>query len=71
MKAMLLVGVILVGLGIAALLGVLDFSQKKEVLRIGGLEASVQDRQAIPQWAGIAAIVLGGVLVVGGLSRKR
>ena len=71
MKAMLIVGVVLVGLGVAALLGVLDFTQKKEVLRIGGLEASVEERQAIPQWAGIAAIVLGGVLVAGGMSKRR
>jgi hypothetical protein len=72
MKAVImLVGVLLLGFGIASMLGLLEFTEKKEVLKIGGLEASVERERSLPPWIGIAAIVAGTALVVGGALRKR
>ena len=33
--------------------------------------AHVQEKQPVPQWAGIAGLVVGGLLVLGGALRKR
>ncbi|HET9485443.1 MAG TPA: hypothetical protein VFO79_15890 [Xanthomonadales bacterium] len=66
----LIVGVLLVAFGIASLLGMLEFTDRKEVLKIGEFEASVERQRTIPQWAGIASIVAGVVLVVVGATRR-
>ncbi len=71
MRVLMIVGVVLLGLGIASLLGLLEFSERKEVLKIGEFEASVERKRDIPQWAGIVAIVVGTALVVAGATRKR
>jgi len=46
------------------------FSYTKEThdMNIGPIEMSVKERQSvnIPIWAGVGAIVLGGVLLLGG-----
>ena len=72
MKAVMLVaGVLLLGLGIASTLGLLEFTERKEVLKIGEFEASVERQRSLPPWAGIVAIVAGTALVVAGAMRKR
>jgi TRAP-type C4-dicarboxylate transport system permease small subunit len=57
-------------LTVAGLLGLAygGFSYTKEThdTRIGPLELSVKDRERVnvPMWAGVAAVVAGGVLLV-------
>jgi hypothetical protein len=70
MRGMLIAGVILIGLGVAALMGMLNFTERKEVLKIGDLKATVADEKTVPQWLGIVAIVAGLGLAIGG-ARKR
>lgn len=64
-----IVGLILIVAGIAAL-GMGDFSFTKEThqLKIGPVELSVKQKQEVdfPIWAGVAAIVVGGALLVFG-----
>ena len=69
------IGLIIAGLLIAAvsvgvLMGKFQYTQDKEVLKIGDLSAKVQQQQSAPQWLGIAGLVLGGVLVLGGALKK-
>lgn len=71
MRILVIVGVILVGLGVAAFMGVLEFPRKKEVLSIGEFKASVEETVSVPPWVGVLAMVLGAGLVAGGLTRKR
>ena len=71
MRILVIIGVIVAGLGVAALLGVLDLSTQKEVISIGDFKASVEESRRIPQWVGIVAIVVGVGLVAGGLTKKR
>ena len=68
--ALIVAGVIVAGLGIAAIMGKFQYSQNKEVVQLGGLSVKAQEQETVPQWAGIIAIVVGGALVVGGLARK-
>ena len=67
----------LIGLGFL-ILGVLglvygDFTYTKETQRkkLGPLEFEVKDRERVhvPIWAGIGAVVVGGVLIVAGKKR--
>ncbi|MES2246758.1 MAG: hypothetical protein V4645_05740 [Pseudomonadota bacterium] len=69
MNATRIVGILLVVAGIAGL-GLGDFSFTKEThqAKLGPLEFSVKEKQTvnIPAWAGVAAIVVGGALLLGG-----
>jgi len=67
MKAGLIVGVILILAGIYVAAGQASYKTDREVLKIGGLEASVKESHLVPQWAGAIAIVVGGVLVFAGM----
>ena len=67
MKAGLIVGVILVLAGIYVAAGQASYKSDREVLKIGGLEASIKESRVVPSWAGAIAIVAGGVLVFAGL----
>ncbi|MBR8652708.1 hypothetical protein KDH83_05205 [Achromobacter sp. Marseille-Q0513] len=67
MKLSTIIGAVLIVLGVAAL-AYKGFNYKSEetVLQIGSVKATAETEKsvAIPSWAGIAAIVVG-VLVVG------
>lgn len=67
---LIIAGVIIAALGIAGITGALHFKQDKEVARIGDLSAKTEETRGVPQWVGIAAIVIGGVLLIGGATRK-
>ena len=69
---LILAGLIVAGLGVGALLGKFQYTQNKEVLKVGDVfSAQVQEQKTVPQWAGIAGLVGGGLLVLGGALRKR
>lgn len=67
MKAPLIVGVFFIAAGIYIVAGQASYKSDREVLKIGGLEASVKESHLVPQWAGAIAIVVGGVLVFAGM----
>lgn len=67
MKAGVIVGIILIAAGIYVVAGQGSYNRNREVLKIGGLEASVQESRLIPPWTGAIAIAVGGVLVFAGL----
>ncbi len=67
---LIIAGLLIAALGVGVLMGKLQYTQNKEVLKIGDLSAKVQEQQPAPQWLGIAGLVLGGVLVLGGALRK-
>ena len=67
MKTLNIVAVALIvagGLGLAY--GQFSFTKETQEARIGPLELTVQDRETvnIPQWASIAAIVAGALLII-------
>lgn len=67
---LILAGIILVAVGIAAFTGKLNFTQDKEVVKIGGLSASVKEDKSVPQWLGGVGVLVGLGLVVVGAMRK-
>ncbi len=66
----IIVGLVIVGLGIAALLGKFEYQKTDTVLKVGDLHADVTHDKAVPEWAGILALVLGGGLVLVGVTKK-
>jgi hypothetical protein len=72
MKPVAIVGIVLIVLGIAGLvLGRFTYTTEEKVLDVGPLEATAEKEHsvAIPDIAGIAAILAGGFLVF--LGRRR
>jgi uncharacterized membrane protein HdeD (DUF308 family) len=71
MGSIKLAGIVLIVAGALALaFGGFSFTKETHDTKIGPLEFSVKDKERvnIPLWAGIAAVVAGGVLLV--LPRK-
>jgi hypothetical protein len=70
MKPIKIVALLLVIAGVFVLVqGGFSYAKSKDTAKVGPLEFSVskKERVAVPQWAGIAAIVVGaGLLLVPG-----
>lgn len=66
----IVVGIILIALGAAGFMGMLNFNQDKEVLKVGDLSATVEQKRTVPQWLGGAAVFVGLGLIVVGATRK-
>ena len=67
---LIIAGIIIAALGIAGWTGQLNFNQDKEVLKVGGLSATVKQEKTVPQWIGGVAILVGAGLVVVGAMRR-
>jgi len=67
MNATRIIGLVLIVAGIAALaIGGFSFTKETHQAKIGPLEFSIKEKQNVnvPTWAGVAAIVVGGALLV-------
>jgi uncharacterized membrane protein len=70
MRPLALVGILLLILGAFVLFRGVSYKSKDEVLRVGDLKASVEERHAVPTWAGGVAIVAGIALIAAGMKRR-
>lgn len=73
MNAARIAGIVLIAAGALGLLyGGFSYTQDTTAVKVGPLELSVKERKTVnvPLWAGIGAIVVGGLLLVLG-GRKR
>ena len=67
MGSMKVVGVALIAVGILALVyGGFAYTRESHEAKIGSLELSVKDRETvnIPVWAGVGAIIVGGLVLL-------
>lgn len=72
MNPLRIVGIVLIVAGIAGIgLGGFSFTRETHQAKIGPIELSVKEKESvnIPLWASVAAIVVGGVLLVVGGKR--
>jgi hypothetical protein len=67
---LIVVGVILIGLGLWVTLGNGSYQKTDTVASIGPAKIEATHDKAVPQWVGIAGIVIGGIVAVAGISRK-
>jgi drug/metabolite transporter (DMT)-like permease len=70
MRALQIVGALLIAGGLFILIKSPSYSSEKSVLKVAGIEAKVNEQHEIPAWAGGAALAAGVVLVIAGM-RKR
>ena len=70
MRIGVILGALLIAGGIYILIKSPSYSQDKPVLKIGPVEAKVEQQHEIPPWLGGAALAAGVVLVVVGMRGK-
>ena len=70
MRSVLISGVILLAVGLLVILNPPSYSREESVLKLGDLEAKVQQQHTVPGWVGGVLLGAGCVLVVFG-ARKR
>ena len=68
---LIIIGIILVVAGIWITLGKGSFKQTDTLVQVGSAKIEATHTKAIPQWIGIAGIVVGGLLAIGGFASKR
>ena len=67
MSAVKVVGIVLIAAGILGLVyGSFSYTTETHEAKIGSLELSVKDKETVnvPVWAGVGAIVVGGLLLL-------
>ena len=70
---MRIIGIIVLVLGVLALAyGGFSYTKDRTALKVGPVELTVKDKEQVnvPVWAGVAAVVVGGLLVAFGGSRR-
>jgi len=70
MRPLSLLGILLLAVGAFIVFRGASYKSKDEVLKVGDLKASVEEKHAVPTWIGGAAIVAGVVLLAAGMRRR-
>ena len=70
MRPLSIVGILLLVLGAFIVFRGATYKSRDEVLRVGDLKASVEERHPVPTWVGGLAIVAGLVMLAGGMRRR-
>jgi hypothetical protein len=65
-----LIGILLLAVGAFILFRGASYKSKDEVLKVGDLKASVEQKHAVPTWVGGVALVAGIVLLASGMRRR-
>ena len=67
MSVVKIIGVVLIAAGILGLVyGGFSYTKETHEAKIGSLELSMKDKETVnvPIWAGVGAIVIGGILLL-------
>jgi uncharacterized membrane protein len=70
---MRIIGIVVLVLGVLALAyGGFSYTKERTAVKVGPVELTVKDKESVnvPVWAGVAAVVVGGLLVAFGSSRR-
>jgi uncharacterized membrane protein len=70
MRPQALIGIILIVIGAIVAFRGMSYKSRDEVLKVGGVKASVEEKHAVPTWAGGVAIIAGVVLLASGMRRR-
>ncbi|MGB6242115.1 MAG: hypothetical protein WBF69_06510 [Castellaniella sp.] len=67
-QILIIVGLVLLAAGIWIVAGNGSYQDTETIVKIGSTALKATHDKAIPQWLGIAGIVVGAILVLGGLA---
>jgi hypothetical protein len=70
MRASLIAGIVILGLGAFVLLRGASFTSHRDVLQMGDMKITADERQTIPPWVGGAAMVVGLSLIAAGALKR-
>ncbi|HEY8585840.1 MAG TPA: hypothetical protein VIL60_03825 [Rhodanobacter sp.] len=68
---LIIVGILLIAAGIWVVAGHASYQDTDTLLQVGSAKITATHDKGVPQWVGIAGIVVGGLLAVGGFMQKR
>jgi hypothetical protein len=68
---LIIVGIILVAVGIWIVAGHASSQDTDTLLQVGSAKVTATHDKGVPQWIGIAGIVIGALLAIGGFMQKR
>jgi hypothetical protein len=71
MRQLIIAGVVLVGLGAFLFFRGGSFTTKHDVVQVGDVKVTADEKQSVPPWLGGAAMVVGVALIVAGAKTKR
>ena len=71
MKPMVIAGIVIAGLGAYVLVKGLSYGSQSNVLKVGDLQVSAEERRMVPAWVGGVAVVGGLVLIGAGVGKRR
>lgn len=66
-----MVGIILLIAGIWVVAGHASYQDTETLVKVGSAKLTATHDKGVPQWVGIAGIVVGGVLALFGFMKKR
>ena len=73
MNALRITGIVLIVIGLAGFFtGGFSFTTDTTAAKLGPIQLTVKEKESvnIPQWLSIGAIVLGGIVLVGGFRKS-
>lgn len=69
--ALVIAGLLLLAAGLWIVFGHASYQQTDTLIQIGSAKLTATHDKAVPAWLGTLGIVLGALLAVGGLLKKR
>lgn len=70
MRPLSLVGILLIGIGAFLLIRGGTFTSRRDVLKVGDVKLTANEKQTIPPWVGGVAIIAGVVVVAAGMRQR-
>jgi hypothetical protein len=70
MKALQIIGALLIAAGLYVLIQGASYPSDKSVFKVGGVEAKIEEHHAVPPWVGGVGIAAGVLLVVVGFNKR-
>lgn len=71
MRTLQILGVVLVAAGLFLIIRPPSYPHQESVFKLGDIEATVQEKRAVPGWVGGVLLGAGCVLVIVGMKRSR
>ena len=69
--ALIVLGLILIGSGIAIWFGRINYPTERDVVKVGNLSATLTRERPVPQWLGGVTALTGLIIVVLGTRYRR
>jgi hypothetical protein len=70
MRTSLIAGIIILGLGAFVLLRGANFTSRRDVLKVGDVKVTADERQSVPPWVGWVAVLAGGAIIATGARQR-